>query len=35
MEKVKTLNVSGCFVACGLNVGRYRQHVELIKCFEY
>ena len=35
MEKVKTLNFSGSFVACDLKVGRYRQHVELMKCCEY
>ena len=35
VEKVKTLNFSGSFVACGLKVGRYRQHVELMKCCEY
>ena len=29
---MKTLNFSGSFVACDLKVGRYRQHVELIKC---
>ena len=34
MEKVKTLNVSGRFVARDLKVGRNR-HVELIKCCEY
>ena len=31
MEKVKTLNFSGSFVAYDLKVGRYRQHVELMK----
>ena len=35
MEKETTLNFSGSFVACGLKVGRYRQHVELMKCCEY
>ena len=30
-KKVKTLNFSGSFVACDLKVGRYRQHVELMK----
>ena len=35
MEKVKTLNFSGTFVACDPKVGRYRQHVELMKCYEY
>ena len=35
MKKVKTLNFSGSFVACDLKVGRYRQHVELMKCCEY
>ena len=34
-KKVKTLNFSGTFVACDLKVGRYRQHVELMKCCEY
>ena len=32
---MKTLNFSGSFVACDLKVGRYRQHVELMKCCEY
>ena len=31
---MKTLNFSESFVACDLNVGRYR-HVELMKCCEY
>ena len=35
MENVKTLNFSGRFVTCDLKVGRYRQHVELMKCCEY
>ena len=39
MEKSKkkktTLNLSGSFVACDLKVGRYRKHVELMKCCEY
>ena len=35
MEKVKTLNFSGSFVACDLKVGRYQQDVELMKCCEY
>ena len=37
MEKVKTLNISGSFVACDLRlkVGRYKQHVEQMKCCEY
>ena len=30
MEKVKTLDFSGRFVACGLKVGRYKQHIELM-----
>ena len=34
-KKVKTLNFSGSFVACDLKIGRYRQHVELMKCCEY
>ena len=34
-KKVKTFNFSGSFVACDLKVGRYRQHVELMKCCEY
>ena len=34
-KKVKTLNFSESFVACDLKVGRYRQHVGLIKCCEY
>ena len=34
-KKVKRLNFSGRFVACDLKVGRYRQHVELMKCCEY
>ena len=29
MEKVKTLNFSGRFVACDLKVGRCRQHVDV------
>ena len=35
MEKVKTLDCSGSFVAWDLTVGRYRQHVELMNCCEY
>ena len=35
MKKVKTLNFSGSFVACDLKVGRYIQHVELMKCCEF
>ena len=35
MEKVKTLNFSESFVACDLKVGRYRQHIERMKCCEY
>ena len=31
MEKMKTLNFSGSFVASDLKVGRYRQHDELMK----
>ena len=31
MEKVKSLNFSGSFVARDLKVGRYRQDVELMK----
>ena len=31
-KEVKTLNFSGHFEACDLKVGRYKQHVELIKC---
>ena len=31
---MKTLNFSGSFVARDLKVGRYRQHVELMKCCE-
>ena len=31
---MKTLNFSGSFVTCDLKVGRYRQHVELMKCCE-
>ena len=27
--------ISGIFVACDLKVGRYRQHVEVMKCCEY
>ena len=34
-SKVKTLNFFGRFVACDLKIGRYRQHVELMKCCEY
>ena len=34
MKKVKILNFSGSFVACDLKVGRYRQHDELMKCYE-
>ena len=34
-KNVKTLNFSGSFAACDLKVGRYRQHVELMKCCEY
>ena len=34
-KKVKTLIFSVSFVACDLKVGRYRQHVELMKCCEY
>ena len=30
-----TLNFSRSFVAGDLKVGRYRQHVELMKCSEY
>ena len=32
---METLNFSGSIVACNLKVGRYRQHVELIKLCEY
>ena len=36
---MKTLNFSGSFVAsfvaCDLKDGRYRPHVELMKCCEY
>ena len=32
---MKTLNLSGSFVACDLKVDRYRQHVEFMKCCEY
>ena len=32
---MKTLEFSESFVACDLEVGRYRQHVELNKCCEY
>ena len=32
MEKAKKIKFSGSFVACDLKVGRYRQHVELMKC---
>ena len=35
MENVKTLTFSGSLVACNLKVGRYRQHVELMNCYEY
>ena len=34
-KKMKTLNFSGSLVACDLKVGRYRQHVELMKYCEY
>ena len=34
MQKVKTLNFSGSFVACDLKIDRYR-HVELMKCNAY
>ena len=32
---MKKMNFSGCFVACDLKVGRYRQHVELMKRCAY
>ena len=32
---MKTENFSVSFVACDLKVGRYRQHVEFMKCYEY
>ena len=35
MEKSENIEFSGSFVACDLKVGRYRQHVELMKCCEY
>ena len=35
MKKVKKLIFSGRFVAFDLKVGRYRQHVELMKYGEY
>ena len=31
---MKTLNFLGSFVACDLKVVRYRQLVELMKCYE-
>ena len=31
---MKTFNFSGSFVACDLKVGRYKQHVELMKWCE-
>ena len=33
--KVKILDFSGNFVACGLNVARYTQHNEIMKMCEY
>ena len=37
MEKVTLLllDFSESFVACDLEVGRYRQHIKLMKLFEY
>ena len=32
---MKTFNISGSFEAHDLKVGRYRQHVEPMKCCEY
>ena len=34
-KKMKTLNFSGSFEAYDLKVGRYKQHVEPMKCCEY
>ena len=35
MEKLKTLNFSGSFEAYDLKIGRYREHVEPMMCYEY
>ena len=35
MEKMKTLDFSGSFVACDLKVGTYTQLIELMKSYEY
>ena len=35
MEKSENIEYFRKFVACDLNVGRYRQRVELMKCCEY
>ena len=34
-KTVEILKFSGSIVACDLKVGRYRQHVELLKLCEY